>query len=246
MTDKSKSTQDLGVIFMAGVFVMIGLIAAGWFVKDGLQSFRTHDRVVTVKGLAEKDVEADLAIWTLSQSATGNTLNEVQKQVETNQKTILEYLDYLGLLKNEVSVAPLEVQDLLAQAYRPDNLEKGRYIITQRIVVRTSYMDKIEKGLQELGTLLRQNVTLTNMAPPTYIYTKLNEVKPLMLEEAVRSARKSAEQFAQDSGTDVAGIKTAYQGVFQILPRDPVQYVSEQNQRYKTVRVVSTIDFYLN
>ena len=242
----AQDKQDFGVFLIGAVFVMIGLGLAGWFVQDGLKSFRTSDRVVTVKGLAEQDVEADLAIWTLSQSATGNVLNDVQKEIETNEKTILTYLDYLGFSDDEISVAPLEVQDLLAQSYRPDNLDKGRYIITQRVAVRTSDMDKIDKGMKELGSLLRQNVTLTNMSPPTYIYTKLNDIKPVMLEEAVQNARESAQQFAKDSGARVADIKTAYQGVFQILPRDPVQYVSEQNQRYKTVRVVSTIDFFID
>ncbi len=246
MSEKAvKLGENLGVFVFMGLFVMVGLITAGWFVQNGLMAFRSADRVVTVKGLAERDVEADLAIWTLNHSATGNNLNEVQQSIETNQKTILTYLDYLGFGGDEVGIAPLQVQDLLAQAYRPDNLEKGRYIITQQIVVRSGALDKVSKGLAELGTLLRQNVSLTNMQPPTYIFTDLNAIKPSMLEEAVKNARESAGQFAKDSGASVGGIKSAYQGVFQILPRDPVQYVSEQNQRYKTVRVVSTIDFVL-
>ena len=83
------------------------------------------------------------------------------------------------------------------------------------------------------------------MQPPTYIFTNLNAIKPEMLAEAVQNARKSAQEFATESGADVGGIKRAYQGLFQILPRDPIAYVSEQNQRFKRVRVVSTVDFYI-
>lgn len=244
MADKEiKSVQNFGVFAFTGLFVMIGLITAGWFVQNGLKAFRSEDRVVTVKGLAERDVEADLAIWTLSQSVTGNVLSDLQKEVETNQNTIMAYLRGIGFEPAEIGVAPVQLQDLLAQAYRPDNIEKGRYIITQQIVVRSGDMNKINKAMAELGTLLRQNVTLANMQPPTYIFTKLNEIKPEMLKEAVENARQSAQEFAADSGASVGGIKQAYQGLFQILPRDPVQYASEQNQQYKSVRVVTTIDF---
>lgn len=243
---EQKCGEEYGVFFLVGLFVMIGLILSGFFIKQGLVEFRTADRVVTVKGLAERNVEANLAIWTLSTSNTGNVLSDVQEQGETSRKVILEYLDYVGFSADETGVAPLQVQDLLAQAYRPDHVDKGRYIMTQRFTVRTSDMAKIAKATGELGSLLKQNVTLTNMQAPTYIFTNLNDIKPEMLAEAVRNARKSAQEFAAESGADVEGIKRAYQGLFQILPRDPVAYVSEQNQRFKRVRVVSTVDFYID
>jgi len=230
---------------LACLSLMIGLIVAGFFVKGGLTAFRTADRVVTVKGLAERDVDADLAIWTLNTASTGNVLSDVQAESETGRKAIIMFLNSIGFADDEFNVEPIQVQDLLAQAYRPDNVDKGRYIMTQQITVRTSDMDKITKGLSELNSLLKQNVTLTNMQPPTYIFTNLNDIKPDMLNEAVRNARESAQQFADESGANVGGIKRAYQGVFQILPRDPVAYISEQNQRYKRVRVVSTVDFYI-
>ena len=241
MSDKS---YNYGFGF-ACVFVMIGLIVSGLFVKQGLTAFRTEDRVVTVKGLAERNVEANLAIWTLSTTATGNLLSDVQAQSESRQDAIMTYLDYIGFTSEEMDVQPLQVQDLLAQAYRPDNVDKGRYIMTQRVTVRTSDMTKITKAVAELNSLLKQNVTLTNMQPPIYVFTDLNAIKPDMLNEAVKNARDSAQEFAQESGADVGDIKRAYQGVFQILPRDPIAHVSEQNQRYKRVRVVSTVDFYI-
>lgn len=230
---------------LAALVLAFGFLGAGFFVKQGLSTFRMEDRVVTVKGLAERDVEADLAMWTLSHSGTSNVLAEVQQKIENNEKIILAYLEHKGFGKDEVTVQPLQAQDLLAQAYRPQGVEQGRYIITQMITIRTSDMEKMGQAVSDLGSLLRQGVTLTNSAQPTYMFTKLNQVKPEMLADAVKSARKAAEEFARDSGQDVGGIKRAYQGLFQILPRDPVAYVSEQNQRYKRVRVVSTFDFYL-
>lgn len=245
MSDKACPFGHLGLL-AACLSFMIGLVVSGLFIKQGLQEFRTSDRVVTVKGLAERNVEADLAVWTLSNAATGDVLSDVQKVSEANRQAIEMYLDNIGFGVDEISYAPLQVQDLLAQAYRPNNVRQGgRYIITQRMTVRTSDMNKISKAVAELGSLLKQNVTLTNMQPPTYIFTDLNTIKPEMLAEAVQNARKSAQEFATDSGANVGGIKRAYQGLFQILPRDPINYVSEQNQRFKRVRVVSTVDFYI-
>jgi len=245
MSDKSCPFGHLGLA-LACLFVMSGLILSGVFIKQGLQEFRTSDRVVTVKGLAERNVEADLAIWTLSTTSTGNMLSDVQADGENSVAVIESYLSDVGFGGEEISYAPLQVQDLLAQAYRPNNVTQGgRYIITKRITVRTADMGKITRAVAELGGLLKQNVTLTHMQPPTYIFTDLNRIKPEMLAEAVRNARKSAQEFAAESGADVGGIKRAYQGLFQILPRDPIAYVSEQNQQFKRVRVVSTVDFYI-
>jgi len=245
MSEVKKACCANGSALLLGLFVMVGLVVCGFFVRAGLQEFRTSDRVVTVKGLAERNVEADLAIWTLSNVATGNVLADVQAQSEESRRVIEAYLNKSGFNASEIGYQPLQVQDLL-QAYRPNNVAQGgRYIITQRITVRTEDMNKITRGVEGLGALLKQNVTLSNMQPPIYIFTNLNAIKPEMLAEAVQNARKSAQEFAAESGADVDGIKRAYQGLFQILPRDPINYVSEQNQRFKRVRVVSTVDFYI-
>ncbi len=238
-----KHTSKCASLLIAGAFMAIGITMAGWFVQNGLTAFRMEDRVVTVKGLAERDVEADLGIWSISHSGTSNTLSEVQQRLENNQNIILEFLNHEGFGAEEIDVQPLQAQDLLAQAYRPNNVESGRYIISQQITVRTNDLNKMQSLLGKVGTLISQGVTLTNPAQPTYIFTGLNDIKSEMLQEAVKNARESAEEFAADSGEKVGSMKRAYQGVFQILPRDPVQYTSEQNQRYKSVRVVSTVDY---
>jgi hypothetical protein len=241
MTDSKFCAQSV-----AGALILaLGFVLSGWFVQQGLKTFRMSDRVVSVKGLSERDVEADLAVWTLSHTGTGNELTVVQDQIESNGEIIKGFLKEAGFTDEEVLAEPLQAQDLLAQAYRPEGVEQGRYIITQLITVRSNDMAKVDKALANMGSLLRKGVALSNSTPPTYMFTKLNDIKPQMLAEAVKNGRQSAQEFAADSGQKVGGIKNAYQGMFQILPRDPIAYVSEQNQRFKTVRVVSTLDFFL-
>lgn len=230
---------------LSACILALGLLSVGWFVSQGLKTFRMEDRVVSVKGLAERDVEADLAVWTLSHTGTGNELAPLQEMIEQNEAILRAFFVRAGFTPQEISVEPLQVQDLMAQAYRPEGIENGRYIITQLITVRTNDMSKIDKALSTQGEVLRKGVVLTNSQPPVYMFTKLNAIKPEMLAEAVKNARQSADEFAADSGQQVGGIKSASQGMFQILSRDPIAYVSEQNQRFKTVRVVSTLDFFL-
>jgi hypothetical protein len=114
------------------------------------------------------------------------------------------------------------------------------------LTVRSEEVNKVDAAYQNSGDLLEQNVSLIvqqNQSPIEYIFTGLNDIKPQMIAEATNSAREAAEQFAKDSGARVGGIKYANQGVFQILPRDSNNSYEERQSRYKTVRVVSTINF---
>jgi len=240
-----KSISDTLLLALAGIVLALSLALGGWFIRDGLQTLNRADRTVSVKGLAEQNVEADLAVWSITHSVTGNELAVVQADIEKNGTILRSFLATVGFSAAEVLVGPVQAQDLLAQSYRPEGVEKGRYIITQEVIIRTNDFTKLDKALAGLGTLAGQGVVLTNPQMPAYIYTKLNSIKPGMLAEATRNGRDAASEFATQSGAKVGDIKRASQGVFQILPRDAVNGNGEQSQRFKTVRVVSTIDFYL-
>jgi hypothetical protein len=80
---------------------------------------------------------------------------------------------------------------------------------------------------------------------PTFVFTKLNQLKPSMVKEATANARSAAEQFAADSRSEQGSIRHANQGVFVILPRDQAPGVNEGAQLQKMVRVVSTVQYFL-
>lgn len=230
---------------LAAVILTLGIFFGTMNVKHGLQTFREGDRVVTVKGLSERDVEADLGIWTLTFTRTGNDLQIVQLALEEDNKKIKSFFNQSEFKNDEIETLPLESQDLLAQAYRPQGADMGRYILSQTIMVRSEDIAKIEKAVQGVNTLLRQGVTLVNTQPPRYVFRGLNDIKPAMLAEAIANAKNGATEFASASGQKVGKIKRAYQGVFQILPRDEGLPIPEFAQKNKRVRVVSTVDFYL-
>jgi hypothetical protein len=141
----------------------------------------------------------------------------------------------------------VKVQDLMAQSYRQNNAVINRYILTQTYLVRTDKIDKISQAAQNMGSLIKQGVVFSQNGSnsPTYLYTKLNDIKPPMIAKATANARQAAKEFAENSGSKVGDIKHASQGVFQILPRDETYAVPEAQQKNKTIRVVSTIQFYL-
>jgi hypothetical protein len=238
--------QYWGVI---GSIIILGfaIFSAGGQINDGLKQFRSFDRSVTMKGLAERHVIADLAIWPLSYTETGNDLTALQDLMDQRGHDLLSFFKKNGIKDSEIELQKVQVQDLMAQSYRQNNVGANRYILTQSYLVRTNNIDAVSKAAKKLGDLIRQGVVFAqgSSTAPTYLYTKLNEVKPEMIAEATKNARRSAKEFAKNSGQEVGGIKYASQGVFQILSRDQTYAISEAQQKNKKVRIVSTIQFYL-
>jgi len=165
--------------------------------------------------------------------------------MESHGATVKSFLKSHGLQDSEIELQQVQVQDLLAQSYRNNNAANNRYIITQSYLVRTNNINAVDKAGKDIGSLIKKGVVFSSNTAPTYLFTKLNDIKPDMIAEATRNARVAAQQFAENSGSKVGDIKYASQGVFQILPRDQTYVVSQAQQRNKKVRVVSTIRFYL-
>ncbi len=234
-------------ILAAGI-VAVGIATGGWFIGRGFLESRAPERFVTVKGVAEQLVKADLALWPMRFVATSNRLSEAQEQIVADTRKVFAFIAANGVPPDAIEVDSLQVNDLLAQAYRSGPIE-SRFIVTQTLIVRTGEVDKVVQASQKIGDLVSAGVVLSNEGQPSsgpiYLFTRLNDIKPGMIAEATRSARQAAEQFANDSGSPLAGIRRANQGLFQILPRDETPGATQENQIMKTVRVVSTIDYTL-
>jgi hypothetical protein len=231
---------------LVGALILgLGLLGAGFLVGRGFERGRAADRYVTVKGLAEAFVSADLAVWPLRVTATGDDLGRIQEQIDADLATITGFLTEQGIEPAAIQPQRVEVTDLLAQAYRPDGAAENRFILAQTVIVRTEQVDLVARLNQRTGELVRRGVVLADAGGPVYLFTRLNEIKPEMLAEATRNARVAAEQFAADSGSEIAGIRRAAQGLFEILARDPAPGLPEPNQMAKQVRVVGTIEYRL-
>ncbi|XKH01885.1 SIMPL domain-containing protein [Marinobacter nauticus] len=225
----------------------ISAIIAAMFLSTGLTDLRTGDRYVTVKGVAEREVQADLALWPLRFVATGDTLDQAQEKARVSREAIMAFLKLQAIDTSAVELQRLDVTDTRANAYGANN-NPQKFIINQTLMVRSSHIDRIRQAAQNVSELVDSGVVLSSdygPSGPTYLFNRLNDIKPEMISEATAAAREAASQFAQDANTSLGGLRRANQGVFQILARDQAPGISENQQPVKTVRVVSTFDYYL-
>ncbi|WP_176592483.1 SIMPL domain-containing protein [Sphingobium sp. EM0848] len=216
----------------------VGIVSGGYLLGDGLKRARAADRSVTVRGLAEKDVTADLATWSISYSATGFDLPAVRAQIDNNTRELRAYFADLGFRPDALTATGAGVNQYI-------NNGVNTITITQRMLLRTTDIARAQRAVAQQFDLVRRGVTLQEGSGMRYSFTRLNDVKPPMVASATKDARAAAEQFARDSGASVGGIKSATQGYFSIEPRDG-EADSASDTPYKKVRVVTTVDFYLN
>jgi hypothetical protein len=236
-----------GASIVVAIGVAVGIAIGGFAVGSGIRNFRTADRSVSVKGIAEKEVKANLALWPLRITATSNSLPEAQGRIAADANTVRKFFESGGLPATAIEVQGVEANDLLAQAYR-QGVPQSRYIVSQTLMVRTGDVDRIAALNQRVGEIVATGVVISAEGGPQgpfYLFTRLNDIKPEMIAEATKNARAAAEQFARDSGASLASIRQASQGLFQILPRDAAPGQMEEKQVMKTVRVVSTVDYLL-
>jgi hypothetical protein len=229
---------------LAALLLATGITAGGYLIGRGFRESRAGERFVSVKGLAEREVKADLAVWPLRFVATSNNLAEAQAKIAADTGQIIAFFGASRIGRDAIEVRSLEVTDLLAQPFRSGPVE-SRFIVAQTLAIRSAEVDRIAQTSQRLGELVEAGVVLSTEGQqgPFYLFTRLNDVKPPMIAEATRNARAAAEQFAADSGSRIGGIRRASQGLFQILPRDEAPGADEAKQIDKRVRVVSTVDY---
>lgn len=225
---------------VAAALLAAGLLGAGWFAAQGMAKLRTDDRFVVVKGSAEKIVDADLVVWPVGHAVGGNDLGDVQARLEANTATIRRFFTGAGFKPEEVVVSPPRLEDRWSYAYG-DQRPPERYRYSTTVTLRTSRVTEALAALRRSGELVSRGVMLNTEegGGPEFDYTKLNDIKPALIAEATANARRSAEQFAKDSGARLAGIRSANQGVVSITDRD------RGSPQVKTVRVVTTVEYFL-
>ena len=225
------------------------IVLAGFLVGSGFRAGRTADRFVTVKGVAERQVEADLALWPLQLAAADNDLARAQTRMDQMVADTRSFLLEQGVTADQLTIQSFSVTDAEANRYG-GSPSPNRFIINQTLMVRSESPQILLEASQRVGELVQAGVVITSgqeygPGGPTFLFTRLNDLKPEMLAEATGRAREAAEEFALASMSRVGKIRRANQGVFQILPRDPAPGQQEQNQPFKTVRVVATLEYLL-
>lgn len=243
-TEKSRFTAMLITGIMA-----FGIALGGYFIGNGVYQSLAK-RTVTVKGLAEMNVVADMAIWNININRVGGDLNNVQSGVDTDIEKIKNFLRAQGFNDTEIQNRRIQVRDKFAGYSDAEQKKKteDRYVIETGVMVRSENVNLVDAVSRKLGELVRQGITITeDYAGPTYLFNGLNEIKISMIEQATKNATDAGRQFAKDANARLGKIQSANQGVFTVESRDPIDRWSndEKQSINKKVRVVSTITFYL-
>ena len=235
------------------LILAVGLALAGYLAGNGFARARAADRYVTVKGVAEQEVKADLAIWPVSVVGADNQLTVAHTKLQSSVASVREFLARQGIDTTQVALVGFSVSDALANQYGPERPPANRFVTRQTVMVRSRNPDRVLAASQRIGELAASGVVVSSGSEyggpgggPSFVFTGLNKLKPQMIANATARAREAAQQFARDSDSELAGIRQANQGVFEILPRDQAAGIPAESQINKTVRVVSTVEYFLD
>lgn len=238
MRENSKASA-----LVLGVFIFLGLATLGYLLGNAAIKFKEYERTVTVKGLSEREYEADIVIWPIQFTEASNNLGELYGSIERSTEKIRVFLEEAGISQEEITFSIPSITDKSAQQYGNQAKAEFRYTAIQTVTAYSKNIKSVRSVMGTLSELGKQGIVFSGgnyQSTTEYLFTRLNEAKPGMIEEATRKAREVAEKFASDSKSTLGKIRKASQGQFSINARD------KNNPHIKKVRVVSTVEYYLS
>jgi uncharacterized protein len=234
---------------IAGGLIGLGVASGGFLAGESLVKSRLGFRTVTVKGLSEREVKANLGFWPVRFVATGASLEEARASLETSQTAVKSFLAARGFTEQDMQVQNIQVEDRLTGYNNQGVPPEIRFVLTEDILVKSAEVDKLADASRMVGDLLKSGVVFSSdayNAGPSFIFTNVNELKGDMLTEATKRAREAADKFAVESGAKVGDIQSANQGIIEINPAVEIPNDRPEKQITKKVRVVTTITYFLS
>ena len=225
-----------------GVFILAGQGLLGYFIDHGLIGMKELDRTIAVKGLSEREVPADVAIWPIKFMEAENDLGLLYTAIQKKNDIIVQFLEKNGFGEGEITVSSPSITDKRAQEWGGSGTSGFRYSGVSAVSVYSTKVAKVLEAREKLLELGKMGIAISGQdyeSRTQFLFTKLNDIKPAMIEEATKNGREVAEKFAQDSNSGLGKIKRASQGQFTIEDRDA------NTPQVKKVRVVATIEYYL-
>lgn len=241
----SSSQSNILTGAVLGGLIAVGLVWSGSYLHSVGKIWQESNRVASVKGVAERELKADMVIWPVYFRVEAKDLASLQEELQKSERLTRAFLKQQGFEDNELNLSPVKINDR-NEFGTGEKVIKNRYIGSAAVVVRTSKVDTVGIASRHTGDLVSQGVLLSaslyegdDSYAAQYQFTKLNDIKPDMIREATANARKAAEQFASDSSSHLGAIKNASQGYFTVEDLD--RYTPD----IKKVRVVTNIDYTL-
>ena len=233
---ESNKINLIGIIILA-----LAVFAGSYTISEGISSPKSFQRTVTVRGLSEKEFDADMAVWPITFTVSGNDLSAIRKEIQIKTEIIGAFLKEHSITSEEITIKEPTITDTSINPYLDQKQQRDKYYAKSVMFVRSKNIQAVGKVLVDSINLMDNGIALSNEydSQIQYLFTALNEIKPEMIAEATRNARKAAEQFAHDSGSTVGKIQHASQGLFSI--EDAAPGLPER----KVIRVVTNIEYIL-
>ena len=223
------------------IILAVAILCLGVFFYRAQIDVKDRDRVVFVRGLAEREVSADFVIWPIVYKEVGNDLADLSATLQSKSQILEKFLLENGIQKENITYSTPAIVDADGELYSGGK-HAYRYVATVVATVATNNVELVRKAMEKQGELLKHGIAFSGgdyQYRTIYSFNGLNEIKPAMIDEATRNARTAAEKFAKDSDSKLGKIKTATQGVFSIENRD------ENTPHIKKVRVVTNVQYFL-
>ena len=227
---------------VSAAVLAIGIVLSGLSIAFGIKTLKADQRTVSVRGLSELEVEADLAVWPVTFTISGNDLSVLRKDIVKKTNVITTFLKQHGLKDADFTIKEPAITDTTTDPYMDQTRKRDKYFAKVVVFVRSSNIKAVNAALSVSIDLMDSGIALSHDydSRVEYLFTKLNDIKPQMIAEATQNAHKAAEQFAHDSGSKVGKIKRASQGLFSI--DDAAPGLPER----KSIRVVTTVEYILS
>ena len=228
---------------LGALLIGICIAIAGISIGYGFYRGRAGDRYVTVKGLAEREVRADLAIWPITFKVVANDLGRLQNEIDSDRETVTAFLIEAGFRQDEISYsAPTIIDTEAERGHAGADRAPYRYLAEATVTTRSANVALVKSSMENAGSLVGKGLVMADQSwrsPTEFLFTGLNDIKPDMIEEATKDARRAATKFAEDSESKVGKIRHASQGYFSISDRD------RNSPEIKKIRVVTSVQYYL-
>lgn len=238
--------SGLGLALL-GVMLAAGMVASTIVASRSIERIKLANQTIRVKGSSEKAIVSDWAVWDARFTARATALTDAYGKIRRDLETVLAYLDRSGVGRDKVAVSSVTttIQYKPNEKGNPTNVIEG-YVLEQSIQLKTGDIPLVVRVARDSTSLIQEGIEFSS-SPPSYYYTKLNDLKIAMLGEATKDAKARAKQLAASSGSKIGALRSASQGVFQITPEYSTEVsdygVYDTGSVRKCVKALVTMEF---
>jgi hypothetical protein len=218
MSTFNSGEKSRSITVIAASLIM-ALAVGGGLVKVGAGFAARTDNGITVTGSAKTTATADNVVWTLNVALSSPLVADAVKKVGSDVDAVTQYLTKGGISKDALTLG--SVSTYANEEWQNGN-NTGRilsYRASRDITVRTSDVQLVYKLSQGIGSLLQNGVNVNNYGPQYYIST-LSDLRPQLLEDAMKDAKTRAVAITKAVGGSVGAVQSVKSGVFQVTTPD--------------------------